>query len=140
MPSIMFLKRFAPPILAGTKRQTIRPPRKRPIKVGDSLSLRIWSGEAYRSRQETLFDTTCSAVFDIAIRSKGYRLGKGLPLPIMPLDDFARADGFEDWALFLAHFDGFYGLPFYGVLYLWEPPASYATQDKHHAQASPARG
>lgn len=118
MPSIMFLKRFEQPILAGTKRQTIRPPRKRPIKVGDALSLRVWTEKAYRSPQRTLLDTTCIATFDILITRHGYRLNAGRMQT--DLDDFARGDGFADWLEFIGHFDGFYGLPFQGVLIQWE--------------------
>ena len=118
MTTIMFLNRFDQPILAGTKRQTIRPPRKRPIKVGDALSLRVWTGTAYRSPQRTLIDTTCSAVFDIEIQATGYRLGTGQMQT--DLDDFAMGDGFADWEEFIGHFEGFYGLPFQGTLIQWE--------------------
>lgn len=122
MSNIMFLSRFKEPILAGTKRQTIRRPRKRPIKPGEPLSLRVWTGKAYRSPQEKLLDTTCSATFEIEILANGYRLGRGLPLHTLPLvlDEFARSDGFADWQEFIGHFDGFYGLPFRGTLIHWE--------------------
>jgi hypothetical protein len=114
----MFLNRFAHPIVEGTKRQTIRPPRKRPVKVGQALSLRVWTDKAYRSPQRKLIDTTCIAVFDILITRYGYRLNAGRMQT--DLDDFARADGFQDWQEFIGHFEGFYGLPFHGVLIQWE--------------------
>ncbi len=125
MTTIMFLKRFAEPIVAGTKRQTIRPPRKRPITVGENLSLRVWKDKAYRSPQETLMDTTCSAVFDVVIEAAGFRIGGAGPLQTDrdALDEFARADGFTDWQDFAGHFDGFYGFPFAGVVHQWDPPS-----------------
>ena len=39
MPLIGFKKEFADLVESGAKRQTIRAPRKRPIKVGDTLYL-----------------------------------------------------------------------------------------------------
>ena len=37
MPALSFRPRFVQPILYGVKDQTIRMPRKAPIKVGDTL-------------------------------------------------------------------------------------------------------
>lgn len=44
MKVYLFKLRFALLVEAGTKRQTIRPKRKHPTKVGDELSLRTWAG------------------------------------------------------------------------------------------------
>jgi hypothetical protein len=52
MKVLMFQPRFAPLVEAGTKTQTIRPVRRRPIVVGDELSLRAWTGLPYRSPQQ----------------------------------------------------------------------------------------
>lgn len=122
MTVLMFHKRFVPLIKQGLKRQTIRPPRKRPIKVGDALSLRFWEGQGYRSPMVTILDVTCVALFSIRIDAGGIEFGEGIG-PISRgymLDDFARDDGFTSWADMLAwyHSDG-YGLPFSGNLIQW---------------------
>lgn len=125
MTTLMFHKRFIEPIQAGTKKQTIRPPRKRPIKVGDELALRYWVGKGYRSPQATILYASCTAVFSISINAECYVLGDesaivGSCSDPAKLDEFARADGFESWADMMAWYrsDG-YGLPFEGVLIQW---------------------
>ena len=67
MAVIMFKPQFVPLVENGSKRQTIRPPRKRPIKVGDKLSLRCWEGVAYRSATRTIKETKCTATASIRI-------------------------------------------------------------------------
>lgn len=119
MTTIMFQSRFAGPLQAGTKRQTIRPPRKRPIKVGERLSLRRWQGKAYRSSQVKIIDAECTGVFDILICATGIRIGTGeFRTDVAWLDEFARGDGFSGWGemrtFFASRFG--YGLPFEGTL------------------------
>lgn len=54
MRVLMFKEQFAEAVKSGTKLQTIRPPRKRPINVNDVLSLRKWTGRPYASKQQCL--------------------------------------------------------------------------------------
>ena len=125
MTTLMFHKRFVAPIQAGAKKQTIRPPRKRPIKVGDELSLRYWEGQGYRSPQIAILDTKCSGAFTIAVHKTGVLIGSGRGWIERPaeLDEFARGDGFADWAEMQQWFSGEgrkdYVLPFMGVLIQW---------------------
>ncbi len=124
MTVLMFQPRFEAPILAGTKKQTIRPPRKRPLMIGESLSLRRWAGTAYRSKQTVIKETSVAAVFEIFLCKDGYAIGKS-ELEIMPdkLDVFARGDGFESWNAMRSYWitgDHHYGFPFTGVLIQWE--------------------
>jgi hypothetical protein len=99
MAVLMFLPRFHRPILDGTKRQTIRGVRKRPIVVGERLSLRAWSGQPYRSPQVILAERRLAAVHHVRIVVDGL-----ITTPLIALDGvwlyqderelFAKADGF----------------------------------------------
>ena len=117
MKVLLFQPRFAALVAAGTKRQTIRPMRKRPIRVGDELSLRRWSGAAYRSRQILLRNATCTGVFGIHVRRDNVFLDAGKP-PLL-LEEFARQDGFKFFAEMAEWFKRIHGLPFSGVLIAW---------------------
>lgn len=114
---IMFSPRFASPVLAGTKRQTIRPPRKRPIKVGDILSLREWTGAPYRSPQRTLREATAIHVEDILIDPCGILLGD---IPVSNCITFAKADGFFGWGDMMEWFRPDDGWPFRGICIQWD--------------------
>lgn len=122
MPAILFQKRFVAPLLAGTKRQTIRPHRKRPIRIGDRLSLRHWGDTAYRSPQVEILAVEVIGVLPIEVYPSGIRVGGGeLQSQKEELDAFARNDGFPSWAEMLCYFQfGGYGLPFEGDLILFD--------------------
>lgn len=103
----MFQPKFHAKVASGEKRQTIRPPRKRPIKAGDRLSLRAWTGAAYRSPQRELRAAVCEAVECVTI-------GKNFAD-----DDEARRDGFKDSAEMREWFRKVHGLPFTGDRISW---------------------
>ena len=120
---ILFQERFAPLVAAGTKRQTIRKTAR--CKVGDWVSLRRWSGKAYRSKQEVLRTDVCTAVvqvridrdsvyFDAAKYSERQRARSE-----RHLDRIAVLDGFKDWAEMRDWFESVHGLPFSGWLIEW---------------------
>lgn len=115
---LMFEQRFVGPIEAGSKRHTIRPPRKRSISVGDSLSLRCWAGKAYRSRQRTIADVTVTAVRDfwfewsmeLRVTGIGPRIVlDGVRLTRQAARDLAVRDGFpsvmEMYLWHMEHYD-----------------------------------
>ena len=111
MTVLMFHKRFVAPILAGTKTHTIRRDRKRPIPIGDALSLRHWEGQGYRSPQVEFFTCICDAVFPIAVAVDHVRIGDPseevnahIIATASGLDVFAISDGFEDWADMMAYY------------------------------------
>jgi hypothetical protein len=128
MTVLMYHKRFIAPIKAGTKRQTIRRNRKRKIPVGAELSHRYWEGRGYRSPQVEIASGKCKAVFGITVESNRILIGQeGKPyrsggiFGTAGLDDFARKDGFEDWADLQSYYrEQKIKLPFYGVLIQWE--------------------
>ena len=107
MRILMFQPRFRDAVSAGEKTQTIRPPRKRPIRVGDCLSLRAWSGAAYRSPQCELRRATCLAVSRVVIGAD------------FADDGEARRDGFGDAAEMREWFSRAHGLPFVGDRISW---------------------
>lgn len=110
---ILFKNRFVERIAAGTKCQTIRPTRKREIKVGDMLDLRHWSGAPYRSPQIKICTAVCADVRPISIDAL---------LDEDELDQLARADGFDNSDAFLSFFADTHGLPFKGTLIRWGAP------------------
>lgn len=126
MKVLMFQPRFAPLVKAGTKRQTIRPKRNRPIKPGELLSLRQWQGKPYRSKQKFLIESTCRGTDDIAM-SESNSNGKirfvlsvnGIKLTIPRIEILARLDGFtcgfEMWTWFREE----HGFPFRGDIIRW---------------------
>jgi hypothetical protein len=99
MAILNFKKRFAPKVKSGKKRQTIRAFRKYPIKVDERLYL--YTGLRTKSTQK-LREVTCISVEHIEIRFYARRL----PVVIISncaiwepngLNEFAKADGFQDW-------------------------------------------
>jgi len=107
MPTLIFSTRFHAAVESGEKRQTIRPTRKRPIRIGDPLSLRAWTGAPYRSPQRELRSSICIDV-----------------TPFIITEDFtdneeAIRDGFEDAVEMKAWFRNVHGLPFTGDRIRW---------------------
>ena len=122
MAVIMFQNRFADKVLSGTKLQTIRPPRKRPIVVGETLSLRQWSGAPYRSKQSVLRSAECVRVSSFAIEQTSREfvfVVDGIRLNQNQWSQLARDDGFDCTSDLLNWFRNTHGLPFRGVLIGW---------------------
>ncbi len=119
MTVVMFQARFAPLVVDGTKTQTIRPERKRPIKAGDLLSLRRWTDKAYRSPQIELARARCIIVDRVEVGMLTIFVG-GILLRRRERDAFARADGFSSGMELSDWFENTHGLPFAGVLIRWE--------------------
>ena len=116
--NIMFQPQFEPLILSGRKPHTIRPTRKVPLKVGQSLSLRVWTGKPYRSKQREFMRATVEKVLPIVINPvamlvDGRMLSAGEELALAFDDGFSDADALRSW--FLKN----HGLPFTGELIHW---------------------
>lgn len=118
---ITFQPRFAPLVESGTKAQTIRKERKRPIKVGDMLSLREWTGKPYASVQRRLRpETPCIGVYPITITDHG--VDCQCYMDVLTCDystAVARADGFDSFFFMWRWFYDTHGLPFTGILIRW---------------------
>lgn len=127
MVAYSFKKRFGPPILAGTKAQTIRADRKRHAQPGELVQL--YTGMRTRQCQK-LREALCVEVLPIKMDLiVGLVLaGDGWIREIRDLHTFAVRDGFQDWwelvAFWVAEHPGVE--LFEGVLIRWQPlaPAS----------------
>lgn len=100
MKVLLFKPRFAPRVVAGTKRQTIRPMRVYPIVLGDILSLRMWKKRPYQSKQMILLPpVTCLSAVPIELSlhfGKFYVQVGGSDLSAIDIARLAIADGFRD--------------------------------------------
>lgn len=107
MPALTFTV-FVDKILSGEKRQTIRPPRKHPIKVGDKLYL--YAHQRTKNCRK-LGEAVCSAVVPVEFgrfeTEEELKLLGILALAELPIDDicldldrdkFAQDDGFNNFA------------------------------------------
>ena len=115
---------FKDKILSGEKRQTIRAVRKHPIKKGELLYM--WWKQRSPER-EKLGEATCTAVRKIMIYDHDYICQLSNPNEQYALvdehenlDNFAIADGFDNWQKLVEFFDDTHGLPFVGVLIEWD--------------------
>lgn len=124
---LMFKDRFGELIRSGQKTSTIRA-LKRPIKPGEILSLREWSGKPYRSKMRRLItDTPAKTVEPFCIAQCGggnsvfypWVLGAKFDLPLEARNKIAIADGFKDEAVMFAWLARNYGFPFFGTLITW---------------------
>ena len=137
MVAYSFNKRFVPQIAAGTKRQTIRLPRKRHARPGERLQL--YTGMRTRYCQKIIPDPICSWATPLSILFEARRIVSielstetiGGGVRVKCLDQFARQDGFEgieDMSEFWART---HGTPehFVGVLICWDPEGEEASDD-----------
>jgi hypothetical protein len=121
-----FKPRFEAPALAGIKIHTLRGHRKdgKPrAKVGERISLRVWTGRPYASKQREFAQATVEQVYPVEIERmrKGYWIGvAGVILPPESWNTLARQDGFADIREMLDWFEAEHGLPFKGALVAWK--------------------
>jgi hypothetical protein len=117
MPALSFYARFAPLVESGHKRQTIRTPRRHPIRPGDQLKLYTGMRTAQCRRLATV---VCQAVFAFRLQSRRRVWYEPLGwLDAAARERFARDDGFADWAEMFAWFEDKRGLPFHGIVIRW---------------------
>ncbi len=117
MPAINFAPQFSEAILDGTKKQTIRPPRKHPIKPGDTLYL--YTGLRTHNPRK-LAAQTCTTTQPIQILPSSYRIYlSNRLLSLQAAKRLATRDGFKTLTDFYAWFRTKYGTNFRGVLICW---------------------
>ena len=120
MVAYSFRQIFRSPILAGTKRQTIRSDRKRHARPGEEVQL--YTG--MRTRQCAIIGrAVCESVRPVWIGVDDDWIDDGLAIRVetVDLDRFAQADGFADWSEMRAFWRAEHpGVPvFSGVLIRW---------------------
>lgn len=123
MVMFSFKPQFVLPIELGIKRQTIRRLRKRNARPGDGLQL--YTGPRMRPRKVGDADCIDAGPIHISLREDhvdaNLSVGGGLcAMTESELDDFAKADGFEDWDGLKAFWRTTHGLDdFHGWLTQW---------------------
>lgn len=120
---LMFRPQWVELILQGRKVQTIRPIRRRVVRVGDVLSLRVWMGRPYCSKQKALLETRCTSVDSVVIDDGGVGMlsgdRSGQRLSWEHMERLARRDGFDDFDAMQKFFREMHGLPFNGTVIGW---------------------
>ena len=119
MRVILFQPKFADLVGSGVKRQTIRKAAR--CKVGDTLSLRRWTGKPYRSKQQIIMSATCTGVTKVIVEEHD------LIFPDQPnsatsyedMNRFARLDGFRDFVELVGWLERTHGIPFHGEVIQW---------------------
>lgn len=96
MPALGFRPQYAALILAGRKDQTIRAPRKVPIKPGDRLHL--FTGMRTKNCRK-IGTAVCSEVFHLYLSHHLRTCGTTStgPFTCEERDALARRDGFANW-------------------------------------------
>lgn len=123
MVAYSFQKRFAPLIVDGSKRQTIRAHRKRHARPGEALQL--FTGMRTKYCKKIISDPVCAAVEDITLFvPTGFEpehiISDGVRSYVTP--EFAIADGFEDIHDFTRFWHTNHGPgEFHGVVIRWTP-------------------
>lgn len=116
----LFKPQFAALVESGRKLQTVRPTPTRMPCAGDTISLRIWTGKPYRSKQRVLREAVIVQVLPVRITSVGIQLD-GMYLCDDTELKFALADGFRSWPEMRDWFRAEHGLPFEGIVIYWRP-------------------
>jgi len=98
MVAYSFHKQFVAPIIAGTKRQTIR--RERHARLDEVM--RLYTGmrtQHCRAIGEAICQLVCPITLDFGAERIRYPFGLGMVTLFTPdLDGFAQLEGFGDWA------------------------------------------
>lgn len=92
MVAINFSARFAGPVERGEKRQTIR----RGKKCATGATLQLYTGQRTKECRK-IGEAVCRDVTYVCLTARGVTLGDKSKFP-SDIDDFARADGFADYA------------------------------------------
>lgn len=140
MNVILFQPRFEQSIVTGRKLHTIRPHRRdgRPrARFGEALSLRVWTGLPYRSRQREFAQVVVTDTDTVRIHDDGLEWRPGSIAATFwhqdrkaaLLKSFAWSDGFANWPELQAWFASTHGLPFTGELIRWQPIVPAARLD-----------
>lgn len=114
MVALNFQPQFAEDVAAGRKTQTIR--RAARAKAGQTLQL--YTGQRTKACRK-LADATCLDCGYIGLTARGITLWDKQRYP-SDVDDFARADGFADYAAMWKWFSERYGTnSFTGYVIRW---------------------
>ena len=116
MPALNFKKEFTGLVESGRKTQTIRRPRRYPIKPMDALYL--YTGMRTKGCRK-LGEGICHGVDPIGIFADGC-IVRATWYSIQDMKIIARNDGFDCPEDFISFFLKNYSLPFWGRLIWWK--------------------
>lgn len=117
MPAVNFLKRYAPKVASGEKRQTVR---MRQFSIGAQLHL--FTGMRTKSCQRLGKGVVTSSrpiVIDYVDYVPSIQVN-GIDYSVKEMEAFARADGFSDLDAFMAYFSEQYDLPMAAWVTEWD--------------------
>ena len=118
-----FKPRFEASALAGVKLHTLRGHRKdgKPrAQVGERISLRVWTGRPYASKQREFAQATVEMLRTVEVSESDIVLDGCVLLSPLCCDILAMRDGFADWREMRGFFRAECGLPFCGVMVVWK--------------------
>lgn len=118
MNVVLFKNCFEQPILDGVKDCTIRARRKdgKPrAREGEVISLRVWTGLPYRSKQREFAQRTVKFTFPVRVDKRGIERLDNVGVRLMP-KKMAKDLGFKDWTQARKWYQSVHGLPFDGEL------------------------
>ncbi|HZR77354.1 hypothetical protein [Bradyrhizobium sp.] len=92
MVAINFQAQFADAVAAGRKTQTIR----RNARANPGQAIQLYTGQRTKACRK-LADAVCIDCTYVGLTARGVTLGDTRRFP-GDIDDFARADGFKDYA------------------------------------------
>lgn len=92
MVALNFQPQFADAVASGEKTQTIR----RSARARPGQSLQLYTGQRTKACRK-LADATCIDCTYVGLTARGVALGDASRFP-GSIDDFARQDGFKDYA------------------------------------------
>lgn len=117
MRVVMCKPRFIDKIKDGIKVTTMRVNAR--CLVGDVLSIRVWEGRPYRSKQREIYRTEVRDVARVMVTPMGVWLGDFIYEEGPELEKIAAWEGFENWEEMRAFFEETHGLPFRGEMISW---------------------
>lgn len=115
MPAFNFKAEFAEAVENGQKRMTIRPTAR--AKAGDTLKL--YTGQRTKACR-LLGEAVCTGLAAVTVTARTVKLDP-LDGDTPTAEALPQLDGFKSKAAFIAFFKAQYGLPFKGVLHVWQP-------------------
>lgn len=118
--AILKIKTKVDEVVAGTKRMTIEPARRRPIRKLDRLMLY----DVRQAESEAIKSTVCTKTMRIQMTKLGGKFG-GVILDRYLLNEvgrekFAKMNGFDTYEELAKSIAQQYGLPFNGVVIEWK--------------------
>lgn len=122
---LMFKRRFVPMIEIGVKISTIRGYGNK-VQVGDTVSMRYWSGAPYRSKTVEFWMDTVASIEPCLIghSTSDVFICVGQNHRHISYDSrhaIARGEGFKDWWEMSQFFIAMHDLPFCGKIIRWQP-------------------